>query len=127
MDDACTIDVDPEGATDNSLEQATGRLIPLAGDRTALYSGPCKVKSEGLISGTHGTAEGGGTINPRIYTGSIPIDVDGVPTPEIPVGAVLTVTSSRRDQQLVGKQFRVTESRLGTFSVQRKLVLEYRE
>jgi hypothetical protein len=79
------------------------------------------------MSGTHGSAEGGGTVRPRVYTGAIPLDIDGVSTPEIPVGAVLTLTSSRRDPLLPGKTYRVGEARYSTFSVSRKFVLEFRE
>ncbi len=125
MDDTCVVTRDADGTLDADFEEATGRLLPQAPE--TLYVGPCKVKSEGLLSGTHGAQEGGGTINPRIYTGAIPLDIDGVATPVFQVGDLLTITSSRRDPELVGRAFRVGETRYGTFSVSRKFVLEHRE
>lgn len=127
MDDTCTITVDEHGVLDGTVDQDTGRLVKRDPHPGLIYDGPCKVRSEGLVSGTHGAPEGGSTINPRIYTGAIPLDIDGVLTPEIPVGAVLVVTSSRRDPELVGKEFRVGETRYGTMVVSRKFVLEFRE
>lgn len=122
MDDTCTITRDPQGEDDSQFDGNTGQLFADQGDPEPVWTGRCKVSSAGLISGTHGEQEGGATVNARIYEGAIPIDA-----PEILIGDVLTLESSRRDLLLVGKQFRVTDVRYGSFSVSRKFVLELRQ
>jgi hypothetical protein len=114
------------------LNPATGELEPPDPDTTVVYDDAtigdggrglgarCKVtpKSEArpIV-----TLEGGTQVLPRYYDGSIPWDA-----PAVYPGDVLTITSSRRDPQLVGKSFRVRESLTSTMLVARRLVLELR-
>lgn len=119
MDDTCVITVD-SGVDDDVLNEASGELVEV-GAPEPLYSGRCKVAPAGQDRDRQ-VIEGGRKIAVREYRGSIPLDA---PVP--PRGAILVITSSRRDPELVAKEFEVKDVIMSTFAVQRKLSLELRQ
>lgn len=119
MDDTCDIVTDT-GVGDDVLNPDTGTLVTV-GVPITIYSGRCKVSPAGQDR-DRAVEEGGRNIGVREYRGSVPLSA---PVP--PRGAVLTLTSSRRDPALVGKAFEVKDVVMSTFAVQRRLVLELRQ
>lgn len=119
MDDTCTITRDAEGFSDDVLDPVTGRLAPPNPDTTSVYTGRCKVSPGGTQPSER--EEGGSDVHARTYNGSVPWDA---PMPA--VGDLLTVASSHRDPQLVGKSFRVQSVAVSTFLVSRRMQLELR-
>lgn len=119
MDDTCTITL-TSGVGDDTLDIATGELVPV-GTPTLIYDGRCKVAPAGQDR-DRAVNEGGRDVGVREYKGSIPLTA---PTP--PRGSVLTITSSRRDPELVGKSFEVKDLLMSTFAVQRRMSLELRQ
>lgn len=116
MDDTCTI---TRGDGEPVLNTASGSMV--IDDPTEVYSGKCMLSPEGDRLGV--VVEGGGSVRPTTYRGSIPIDSGG---DDVVPGDILTVTSSRRDPGLVGQTFRVDRALSGTFAVSRKFRLERR-
>jgi len=116
MDDTCTITRDAFGSDGEELDEDTLELAT-PDTPTLIYSGPCFVTASNIGStpvdrvGLHHTL--------TRFAGNIPIA-----SPEIEVGDVFTVTGSRRDAELVGRVFRVTEVVASTFAVMRKVRLE---
>jgi hypothetical protein len=119
MDDTCTISSDPEYTADDTLDEETGELLRPAPDAATVYDGPCLVSAERITPSS--SAEGGTTIETRVYHGLLPWNA---PVPV--VGSLLTVTSSRRDPELVGKVFIVRGVAFKTKLVSRRLALELR-
>lgn len=119
MDDTCTITTDT-GVDDDVLNPATGVLAPV-GAPAVIYDGKCKVAPAGQDR-DRAIMEGGRSIGVREYRGSLPLDAI---TP--PRGAVLKITSSRRDPELVDKEFEIKDVIMSSFAVQRKLALELRQ
>lgn len=119
MDDTCVITHDASGPGDDVFDQDTGTLTPPAPDTVELYDGRCLIRRESVGKVI---LEGGAYVGDRDYVARLPAS-----TPEVPRGATLTVTSSRRDPQLVGKVFRVLEVSIGTFLIARRVTLELRD
>lgn len=132
MDDTCVIFLDDEGTEDDVLDEVTGELQPPADDTANVYDettlgyedrpleGRCKVTPQGNDNPRYRN-EAGEILSTRWYNGSIPWDSP------LPVeGAILRVTSSRRDPELVDQEFRVREVVVSTFLVARRMVLEFR-
>lgn len=131
MDDTCTITYDSSGTRDDVLDDVTGALVAPDPDTVTVYDDTtvgdggrdlgarCKVSP--LRIDPSRSQEGGLDVQSRAYQGSLPWDA---PAPE--EGALLTVTSSRRDPDLVGKEFIVRGVGFSTFLVSRRLVLELR-
>lgn len=131
MDDTCTIIRDSQGTADDVLNTVTGSLVPPAPDTVTVYDGAtlgdagrelggrCKVSA--ADPATDVRRQGGVDIFETAYNGSVPWDA---PMPAI--GDVLTITSSRRDPELVGQEFRVTAVGVSTFLISRRLRLDKR-
>lgn len=131
MDDTCEIVHDPQGVADDTLNTVTGELNPPAPDDTTIYDattlgedgrelgGRCKVTP--MTRDPRSTTEGGVAVRTGLYNGGLPWDA---PIP--PIGAVLTVKTSRRDPDLVDQEFVVKDVAFGTFLVSRKMMLEIR-
>ncbi len=119
MDDTCLITRDVEQFSDDVLDPVTGVLVPPAPDTINIYSGRCKVSPEGVQPSER--REGGVDVYARTYRGAIPW---GSPMPQ--VGDLMSITSSYRDPELVGKVFRVKSVAVSTFLVSRRLELELR-
>lgn len=121
MDDTCIITFDPEGVDDDVIDESTGRLIVTPGDSTVVYDGKCKVTPWSRQQQPLITDQDGLELRPRWYVGSIPVASD---VPE--VGAIFTLTSSRRDPWLLGKPFIIKVIQGSTFSISRKFMMELR-
>src|SRR5688500_2162192 len=119
MDDTCTITHDAQSTQDDTLNTTTGALAPPNPDTVVIYTGRCKVSPMGASTAV--AAEGGQPIRPRAYRGSIPWD-----SPMPSIGAILKVTSSRRDLELVDQEFIIMDVMQSTFLVSRRMVLERR-
>lgn len=118
MDDTCEIRFDAEGTTDDVLDEETGKLVRRAGDATLLYSGKCKIAPWGQDQPRVRTTDDLEQ-RPRWYRLGLPIDETAPPR-----GAVVTMTSTRRDPWLVGKELVVKENIGSTFAVSRKVMVE---
>jgi hypothetical protein len=103
MDDTCTIYRDVEGTADDGLDPETGELLLPDPDADLVYAGRCKLAP---------------TL-PGAYSCGLPWD-----SPEPAIGDVVTVDSTRRDPDLVGKTLVVRDVLYSTFLVSRKLTLE---
>ncbi len=131
MDDTCVIDRDPDAELDNVLDTVTGALTRPEGhpfrvyDETTTGEGgrPLGAKCKVTKSNTQMkySQEAGRAVRTAAFMGAIPVD-----SPMPWEGDILTVTSSRRDSELVGLTFRVGEVVVSTFAVQRKFELELR-
>lgn len=139
MDDACIVTFDAEGARDDVLNRVTAVLEPPAGDASVIYNkdtqgedgrsladaddlgGKCKIKPASQSSIAQLVTEGGAQQIAEFYDVGLPID-----SPLLPNGADLVIVSSRRDPENVGNLYRVRRPSFGTFTVQRKYLVELR-
>jgi len=130
MDDTCVIRRDPEGVTDDTFDEDTGELNPPDPDESTIYDadtlgdgdralgGRCKFSpSKSAIP----NRQGGLDIKVGEYNCGLPWDA-----PVVEIGDVVECLSSRRDPELVDKQFTVKDVVYSTFLVSRKLLLELR-
>lgn len=108
MLDSCVISTEGQASPD-LWDDETGTYEDGSPD-LALYRGPCAVTSQRVTE-----ANEGGPVSSIVYSAVVPLSA-----PEIPVGAILTVTKSR-DPQLTGDVFRVDEQVVGTYATQRRL------
>lgn len=119
MDDRCAIYVDPEGFHDDRFDTGTGTWVRHeddAADAATVYDGPCIVgKAAAGDSLESGRPEGVVTKTVKIKLGY-----------DIPAGAVVEVTKSKRNAAIVGDQYRVIGSDGGTYSVANVLTCEHR-
>lgn len=120
MDDTVTVHRDRPGVYDDELDETTGELIP-AEAGSAVWSGPALITPRTDNDGTpepdpNGLYDSGSS--PR-YRALIPLT-----SPQVEAGDVLTVTSSRRDPQLVGERFRIDAAgQVSTYTVARSVGL----
>lgn len=124
MDDECIVTVDEDGVDDAVLDQTTGELVEAP--EVTVYEGKCKVKSPRGLS-NRPQEEGGKIYTQGEYELGLPISyLESNPEAEPAKGMWVLITSSRRDQGLVGKKFRIIDVIYGTFATQRKCPLELR-
>lgn len=115
MDDVCTITVDSDQAEDLVLDEATGGYVD-SGHGAYLYQGPCMLRAEKAYD----IAEHGGrTVAAHDFKLSLPNHA-----PEIPRGAIVKMTASRRDPRMVNQRFAVTDTTTSTFTIAQRLFLE---
>lgn len=112
MVDACTVTA-PSGAP--VWDAATGRDVPATG--ASLYAGPCRVQAP-QVQVTDADA-GGHDWSTRQVVVSIPVS-----SIHVPPGAVVTVTASRLDPDLVGRRYRVVSALAKTAASARRLTCE---
>ena len=113
MLDTCTITALGEG--DPVLDEDTGIVEPPVGDE--IYDGPCRVQANALQPANPVVGETEYTT--LTFTISVPVSVTGVE-----VGAVVTVTASQLDPDLVDRSFTVTGLVHKTYLTARRLVCE---
>lgn len=104
-----------------TLNEETGKMQAQA--PVTIYTGKAKVRRHRTQS-INGQEEGGGQAYITRVTVGLPLEVDGVNTPTIPVGAYVKVTASVRDSSLVGREYLVIENPGNTFAVQQSLECE---
>lgn len=116
MDDRCEIRLDAEGSGDDTFDPDLLIEIPPSPDSLVVYQGPCSIRAAPSyqvgLSGAQYVAE-------RSYLVRLPLAA-----PPVSIGSVVRCTASRRDPQLVGQRFTVTDVRTGTFTVSRTLSVE---
>lgn len=125
MDDTCSITRDVGDVDDAVLDQATGELIDSSPN--VVYSGACLVSApEGLVD--RPTTEGGRYYAKSNYMLSLPLKtLRAAPSSEPQIGDIVTITSSRRDQSVVGQEFRIIDIVRKTMAASRKCALELRQ
>ncbi len=120
MDDTVDIDRPPTSAS-LVLDQGTGELLP--GSYSSVYSGPA------LVRGAAGAPSdrGGQLANESNQTLYLPLPwLRDHPGQEPEYGDRVTVTTSRRDPLLVGRQYVVQDVEAGSIVVARKCSIQYR-
>lgn len=119
MTDECIIGRDIEGTLDDVIDENTGEIVPPVNDENVMYSGVCLITPAGI--GQNEGAQGQPVELPglRTYRGFVPLEVMN-----IEVHDVLLVTTSMRDEDLVGRKFIVRGIKASTFAIFRELTLE---
>lgn len=120
MDDTCLITRDPAGEADSAFDPETGDLTTPVGQPILVYEGQCKL-SKTKVQMKY-SQEAGRAVPVQSYSGGIPLE-SGLPQE----GDALLVTSSRRDPELAGREFRIAEVTLSSWAVQRRFDLERRD
>lgn len=118
MDDVCTITRDEDLLTDETWDPVT--LTYSGGDAPVTVYGPggaeggkCWVSSNTPAAETN---EGGAMVQSMWYWLHIPLSADPVQD-----GDLVTINSSLRDPELVGKTFIIQHDEVGTFKIKRKI------
>ncbi|WP_236244226.1 DUF6093 family protein [Streptomyces sp. CC210A] len=120
LDDEVQLWRDADGASGEELDERTGELKPGGGAAVLLWEGSGAIVRPGQLSpvppldGAHASLPGS-----TAYQALLPL-----PAPPVMPDDVLSVSGSARDEQLVGRRFRVAEVAVGTYAVVRVLRLE---
>ena len=110
----CQIHNPPGGG---AFDEATGSTV--YPDPELVYDGPCKLVRSSDPAGTR--VVGDRTVTIAEYVLSLPKDADSL---AIPVNAVVTMTGSPQNADLVGQVLTVTNPRFGSITWQRDIVCE---
>ena len=119
MRDTCSITV---------LSSVPGTIDPLTGlesvtDGAALYSGPCRLRMAGTVSGSTARDVAGDRVTTSTPTLSVPVSA-----PRVPVGAVAVITGVPADDPAghlrLGLRLRVTGLVLGTDMTAQRVTVE---
>lgn len=117
----CVITSDPQGSTDDMLDESTLALTPRTGDTTTVYTGPCLARPvQGF--GQSQRQEGGTQQYLDTWRLRLPTTATGVD-----LGHLVTFTSAPNDAELLGRSFRITKRLGGSLSVSRLFLMEERE
>ena len=128
MDDECVITRDLNGDEDavldtNPLSPTYGQLVDPT-DNTAVYDGRCLLKAPaGLVN--RPVEQGGRIYTQGDYELRLPITamIDD-PSQEPQKGDKVVMSDSRRDPEVIGLAFRITDVTYGTIAIQRICSLE---
>lgn len=120
LDDELRLWRDVDGAAGDELDEESGELKPGGRMAVLLWEGPGAIVRPGQLSFTP-PLDGVVASFPAAtaYQALIPLSA-----PPVEVDDVLSVSRSARDEQLVGRRFRVAEAAVGTFAVVRVVRLE---
>ncbi|MGW7542146.1 DUF6093 family protein [Streptomyces sp. NPDC054770] len=122
LDDQLQLWRDANGESGDELDEETGQLrltgqVPVS---VPLWEGPGAIVRPGQLTATPSLD---GVIaslpTPTAYQALLPLSA-----PQLMVDDVLSVSRSVRDEQLVGRRFRVAEVAVGTYAVVRVVRLE---
>jgi hypothetical protein len=121
--DECIITFDAEGLDDDVLDEDTGDLVAPAEDSAPLYTGRCSVAPTNRVVddvSLDADQHAAQRKDPHYeFLGPL------AEVPKLPIGALVRITASRRDPQLVDRVFRVADRpATSTFSVLRTASLE---
>lgn len=120
LDDELQLWRDPDGDAGDELDEETGELKPVGHASVPLWEGPGAIVRPGQLSVTPPLD---GVIAsppaPTAYQALLPLSA-----PQLMVDDVLSVARSVRDEQLMGRRFRVAEVAVGTYAVVRVVRLE---
>ncbi|MEU3046220.1 DUF6093 family protein [Streptomyces sp. NPDC006984] len=120
LDDELRLWRDADGRTDDVLDETTGELEPSGADGDVVWEGHGAVLPVGqpaLLVPLDGSVA-------RVPTSTAYQAMLPVTAPRANSGDLLTVISSSRDPQLVGRRFRVGDAIVGTFAVVRFVRLQ---
>jgi hypothetical protein len=121
--DTCRVDRDLPGVDDDELDEETGLLVPPADDDSTIYTGACAV----LVDTDRVAQAAGSDMGQQPYPDRDPHYSALLPVtaPHLLAGDELTILTSQRDAQLVGRRFRVIkDGPVTTFAVVRKVPLD---
>ncbi|MFI1563859.1 DUF6093 family protein [Streptomyces sp. NPDC020490] len=120
LDDELQLWRDADGDAGDELDEVTGALRPVGQARVLLWDGPGAIMRPGQLS-TAPPLDGAvaSFAAPTPYQALLPLSA-----PQAMVDDVLSVSRSVRDEQLVGRRFRVAEVAVGTHAVVRVVRLE---
>lgn len=117
MKDLCRIVRDTPGPLDDTLDRATGRLVPATGDEIAIYEGKCGPTVETALDARR--EEGGRTAHYRAWRTRIPMS-----GPLVASGDVVIILLASDDPTLNGRRFRIVDVNQSSVGVTRRLALE---
>jgi hypothetical protein len=119
MRDTCSVTV-PSSAP-GTVDPGTGLETDAAG--TALYSGECRLRMAGTISGSSAREVAGDRVSTSSPTLSVPVTA-----PRLPVGAIILITGVPADDPAghlrLGLRLRVTGLVLGTDMTAQRVTVE---
>jgi hypothetical protein len=119
MRDTCTVTV-PSSAP-GTVDPGTGLESDAAG--TALYSGVCRLRMAGTISGSSARDVAGDRVSTSSPTLSVPVTA-----PRLPVGAIILITGVPADDPAghlrLGLRLRVTGLVIGTDMTAQRVTVE---
>ncbi|MFF2566701.1 DUF6093 family protein [Streptomyces sp. NPDC058084] len=120
LDDEVRLWRDPDGASGDVLDEETGELRPDGGAAVPLWEGAGAIVRPGqLLPLPPLDAAAAPPSAPTAYQALLPLSA-----PAVLADDELSVTRSVRDEQLVGRRFRVAEVAVGTYAVVRVVRLE---
>ncbi|CAM5468247.1 DUF6093 family protein [Streptomyces aurantiogriseus] len=120
LDDELQLWRDADGDSGDELDEETGDLKPASEGSVPLWEGSGAVVRPGQLSVTPPLDGAVASLSaPTAYQGLLPLSA-----PQVMVNDVLSVSRSVRDEQLVGRRFRVADVAVGTYAVMRVVRLE---
>ncbi|MEU0443823.1 DUF6093 family protein [Streptomyces sp. NPDC006186] len=120
LDDELRLWRDADGSSGDELDEHTGELRPTGQASAPLWEGPGAIVRPGQLSVTPSLDGAIASLSvPTAYQALLPLSA-----PQLMVDDVLSVSRSMRDEQLVGRRFRVAEVAVGTYAVVRVVRLE---
>jgi hypothetical protein len=120
LDDKLEVWRDRAGRTDDTLDEATGRLVPPRPDEELVWDGLGAVMPFGRPAITQ-PVSGAVTVEPPTtdYQAVLPVGAPGLRRDDVIRVAGSIRPGGPRDPQLVGRRFRVSDETVGTYSVVR--------
>ncbi|MGW2886408.1 DUF6093 family protein [Streptomyces griseoruber] len=120
LDDELQLWREADGESNDELDEETGELRPATQASVPLWEGPGAVTRPGPLSITP-PLDGAVASLPATtaYQALLPLSA-----PQVMIDDVLSVSRSVRDEQLVGRRFRVAEVAVGTYAVVRVVRME---
>lgn len=120
LDDELQLWRDADSGSGDELDEETGELRPASQASVLLWKGHGAIVRPGQLSvATPLDRVVASLPTPTAYQALLPLSA-----PQVVVDDVLSVSRSVRDEQLVGRRFRVAEVAVGTYAVVRLVRLE---
>lgn len=120
LDDELQLRRDTDGDSGDELDEETGELKPTGQASVLLWEGTGAIVRPGQLSVAPPLGGVAASLPaPTSYQALLPLSA-----PQVMVDDVLSVSRSVRDEQLVGRRFRVAEVAVGTYAVVRVVRLE---
>ncbi|WP_316749229.1 DUF6093 family protein [Streptomyces herbicida] len=120
LDDELQLWRDTDGHSGDELDEETGELRPADQASVPLWKGAGAIVRPGQLSIAPSLDGAVASFPaPTAYQALLPLSA-----PQVMVDDVLSAARSVRDEQLVGRRFRVAEAAVGTYAVVRVVRLE---
>lgn len=116
MVNTCRITRDTLGNEDDTLDQTTGQLTPVA-DQTLVYAGVCSVQYVPVLRPVAVGGEGGRDLAPSRFRIDVPLDA-----PVARYGDIVEIVTAPTDPALAGRKFKVETVAASTLAVRRQLL-----